>query len=879
MLRIIQNSSSAGAKSYYSTADYYTEGQELVGQWRGRGAAALGFEGVIQAAQWDALCDNLHPETNQPLTLRRNETRRVGYDFNFHVPKSVSLLYGLTRDERLLDAFRDSVNATMEDMEAELQTRVRKGDQNVDRLTGNMIWGEFIHFTARPINGVPDPHLHAHCFVFNATWDAAEKAWKAGQFAGLKRDAPYFEAVFHSRLASRLGELGLAVERKKWGWELAGLDAATLEKFSRRTAQIEEEARKLGIDSPEAKAELGAKTRERKQKDLPFPALQREWDHRLTEQERLAFEALARHVGSQPYKEEADAAQGALERAVEHVFERKSVVPKRELLTQALKRSVGDSNLAQVHAAYDAAPLIRAKRDGRQLVTTPLVMAEERAMIAFARNGRGTELRLGPAEHHFTRDWLNADQRRAVAHVLRSTDRVILVRGAAGVGKTTMFQEAVEAIEQHGQTVFALAPSAAAKTVLQDEGFERAETVARFLVDPELQQAAAGHVVWIDEAGLLGTKALGQVFQFAEKHQFRVILSGDRKQHGSVERGAALRLLEIEAGLVPAEIREIQRQRGHYKLAVRALAAGDTERGFEELDRLGWIKEMAPDERDQQMAADYVASVTKGLETLVVSPTHREGERITSQIRGQLQAAGRVGTETRQFEALVNLKLTEAERAEPEQYQPGQVIVFHQNATGFRKGERLAVGASPVPLDKAARFQVFQPKGIELAKGDRLRVTRNGKTLDGLHRLNNGAIYEIREFDDAGNIVLANGWTIAKDYGHLTHGYCVTSHASQGRTVDRVLIGQAAESFSASSREQFYVSVSRARKSAVVFTEDKQGLLAAIQKSDPRLSATELAAGLPPFERGIMIKQLQPEWQPILPDQLLQREREAIYDR
>lgn len=879
MLRIIQNSSSAGAKSYYSTADYYTEGQELVGQWRGRCAAALGLEGVIQAAQWDALCDNLHPETNQPLTLRRNETRRVGYDFNFHVPKSVSLLYGLTRDERLLDAFRDSVNATMEDMEAELQTRVRKGDQNFDRVTGNMIWGEFIHFTARPINGVPDPHLHAHCFVFNATWDAAEKAWKAGQFAGLKRDAPYFEAVFHSRLASRLGELGLAVERKKWGWELAGLDAATLEKFSRRTAQIEEEARKLGIDSPEAKAELGAKTRERKQKDLPFPDLQKEWDHRLTEQERLAIEALARQVGSQSQQEEADAAQGALERAVEHFFERKSVVPERELLTQALKRSVGDSNLAQVHAAYDAAPLIRAKRDGRQLVTTPLVMAEERAMIAFARNGRGTELRLGPAEHHFTRDWLNADQRRAVAHVLRSTDRVILVRGAAGVGKTTMFQEAVEAIEQQGQTVFALAPSAAAKTVLQDEGFERAETVARFLVDPELQQAAAGHVVWIDEAGLLGTKTLGQVFQIAEKNHFRVILSGDRKQHGSVERGAALRLLETEAGLVPAEIREIQRQQGHYKLAVKALAAGDTERGFEELDRLGWIKEMAPDERDHQMAADYVASVTKSLETLVVSPTHREGERITSQIRGQLQATGRVGTETRQFEAQVNLQLTEAERAEPEQYQPGQVIVFHQNATGFRKGERLAVGASPVPLDKAARFQVFQPKGIELAKGDRLRVTRNGKTLDGLHRLNNGAIYEIREFDDAGNIVLANGWTIAKDYGHFTHGYCVTSHASQGRTVDRVLIGQGAESFSASSREQFYVSVSRARQSAVVFTEDKLGLFAAIQKSDSRLSATELAAGLPSFERGIMFKQLHPEWQPILPNQLLHRDREAIYDR
>ncbi len=39
MLRIIQNSSAAGAKSYDTTADSYTEGQELEGIWRGEGAA------------------------------------------------------------------------------------------------------------------------------------------------------------------------------------------------------------------------------------------------------------------------------------------------------------------------------------------------------------------------------------------------------------------------------------------------------------------------------------------------------------------------------------------------------------------------------------------------------------------------------------------------------------------------------------------------------------------------------------------------------------------------------------------------------------------------------------------------------------------------
>src|SRR4029077_6829428 len=120
--------------------------------------------------------------------------RTIGYDFNFHVPKSVSILYGARRDERILEAFRDSVDSTMRAMEEEMSARVRKGGKDENRRTGNMVWGEFIHFTSRPIDNVPDPHLHAHCFVFNTTFDKKEEIWKAGQFRELKRDAPYFEA-------------------------------------------------------------------------------------------------------------------------------------------------------------------------------------------------------------------------------------------------------------------------------------------------------------------------------------------------------------------------------------------------------------------------------------------------------------------------------------------------------------------------------------------------------------------------------------------------------------------------------------------------------------------------------------------------------------
>src|SRR5581483_916404 len=118
-------------------------------------------------------------------------------------------------DQKLLDAFRDSVADTMREMEAEMKTRVRKQGADLDRTTGNMVWAEFIHTTSRPVDGLPDPQLHAHVFVFNTTWDQEEERWKAGQFRDLKRDAPYFQAAFRVRLANKLQDLGFGVERKR----------------------------------------------------------------------------------------------------------------------------------------------------------------------------------------------------------------------------------------------------------------------------------------------------------------------------------------------------------------------------------------------------------------------------------------------------------------------------------------------------------------------------------------------------------------------------------------------------------------------------------------------------------------------------------------
>src|ERR1700720_1757151 len=295
MIRITQQECAKSAKSYYATADYYSEGQEIVGSWGGKGASRLGLEGTVDKFSFERLCDNLDPRTGEPLTVRTRSERTVGYDFTFSVPKSVSLLYAMSGDQDIMEAFRGAVDETMREIESEMKTRVRRKGQDTDRSTGNMVWAEFIHTTSRPVDALPDPQLHAHVFAFNTTWDDAEQRWNSRQFRELKRDAPYFQAAFRVRLANRLQDLGFGVERKRDDFEIAGIPADVLKRFSRRTALIEKVAKERGITDPDRKGELGAETRERKESALSWEGLRKEWNTRLSDKERKLLAAVHRH--------------------------------------------------------------------------------------------------------------------------------------------------------------------------------------------------------------------------------------------------------------------------------------------------------------------------------------------------------------------------------------------------------------------------------------------------------------------------------------------------------------------------------------------------------------------------------------------------------
>ena len=862
MIRITQQDSAKDAKRYYATADYYSEGQELVGCWGGKGATRLGLEGIVDKFSFERLCDNLDPQTGKPLTVRTRTERTVGYDFTFSVPKSVSLLYAMSGDQDILDAFRAAVDESMREMEAEMKTRVRKERQDTDRTTGNMAWAEFIHTTSRPVNGLPDPQLHAHVFVFNTTWDEEERRWKAGQFRELKRDAPYFQAAFRVRLAGKLQDLGFGIERKRGDFEIAGIPSDVLKRFSRRTALIEKVAEELGITDPDQKGELGTATRENKGVALSWERLRKEWDMRLTDEERslLASVHSRENIAARPEPGE----QGAVNHAIEHSFVREAVVPERKLVTEALKRGLGAVTVEGVATEMRSRPLIRSDVSGREMATTKEMLALESRMIDFARQGRGRCRPIGDPERPCSRDWFNDGQKAAVRHVLGSRDRVMIIRGVAGTGKTTLEQEIGEALAEAGKPVVALAQSVkASREVLREEaGFAQADTVARFLKDEEMQESARNGIILVDEASLLGTRDMLQLFNAAERLSARVLLVGDRRQHRSVTAGEPLRLLEQSAGLRVAEVTEILRQQGDYKKVAERLSEGRPDEAFEELDKLGWIKQVVDGERDKQLAAAYLAAVAekkRGGEmksALVVSPTHAEGDRITKAIRAGLKAQGKLGEE-RIIKGWVPMHLTDAQKADPTEYEAGDLLQFHQNAPGYNKGSRLIVGEQvKPPTELAKRFEAYQPIQFALAVGDRVHVTAGGKTKDGKHRLSNGSLLTVQGFTKRGDIVVDHGWVIDREFGHLTHGYVVTSHASQGVTVDKVFVGVSSESFPATYERTAYVAVTRGKEQAQIFTDDRKELLKAVSRPDEPLSATELSEPTQPILRDRLMKRL-----------------------
>src|SRR6266566_1850399 len=347
--------------------NYYTQGDRIRGEWHGRLAEQWGLRGKVSEEHFRRLSEGQHPISGEQLVRHkaareyvndrgqkiRTMEHRAGWDATFSAPKSVSLTALVGGDERLREAHQQSVAVALDELERYVQARI--GGNLPAETTGRWVAAKFEHDSARPVNGYAAPQVHTHVVFFNLT-ETEDGETYALQPRELYKSQQYATAVNRSELAARLKGLGYEIERGKSGQpEITGYSEAYLAASSPRRQQIEEYLSKENQRGADAAQIAAHKTRQ--------PKLE------LSQEEvQERHQQMAEAFGSQPERVigaareraqriEHDAlgvtAQSAMTFSKDRNLEREAVVEERELLRDALRRSMGDVTFQEVKAEFE----------------------------------------------------------------------------------------------------------------------------------------------------------------------------------------------------------------------------------------------------------------------------------------------------------------------------------------------------------------------------------------------------------------------------------------------------------------------------------------------------------------------------------------------
>ena len=331
------------------------------------------------------------------------------------------------------------------------------GKANCDRSTGNFVAATFTHDTSRAL----DPHLHTHCIVFNATFDAVENCWKALQNYELFRARKFAENVYYHELARKLRGFGYEIRNLARGdFQIEGILEEICERFSKRHTQIDEAIKKLLAEKPECaggdlmamRRLIATAERARKQKELSHEEQRALWDAQMSQGERAALRQLPNR--SETITGNRMSVGEAVQWAEDHLFDRNSVVLECQLWQQALERGRGENfTIAELKEFTRWRPYIRNSERPAE-VTLREVLLREMEIVQTVRDGVGNCRQL--MEHSYTANpKLDEEQRLALDTLLHSTNAVSLFRGGAGTGKSFVLRELVGHIRQSGRRVVA----------------------------------------------------------------------------------------------------------------------------------------------------------------------------------------------------------------------------------------------------------------------------------------------------------------------------------------------------------------------------------------------------------------------------------------
>lgn len=815
---------------------------------------------------------------------------RPGWDITLSAPKSVSVMAEVAGDRRLITAHSEAVQVAMAHVEQHMAaTRIREGGQVAREATGNLVIASFQHGTSR----AQDPQLHTHNVVMNATM-GEDGSWRSLEPRAIYQLQKQIGAIYRQELAVKVRELGYEIEVGKDSlFEIKGVSGEVIAAFSTRSAEIEAKLEERGTSREEASAaEKQMATLDTRAAKVAgdHATLVGEWRETASKSgfgpaTRLALIEQAEARAASPSHRAGMATQAATaDRAVAHAAEklgeRQSVFSAAALQEEAGRIALGKLGYTEIKEAIAVATkqgelidrtfLDRRGAEFSGFTTRENVEIEAR-MLRIEAEGRGAmvpiasplatakAVAIASAQADRAGFGWNPDQRAATQQLLTSQNRITALQGYAGTAKTTtVLATLAREAEVQGTSVVALAPTASAAMVLGEALGTRGDTVARHLMSPELPNQGKPAAWIVDEASLLSARDTARLFDLAEKQNARVIMVGDVQQLGSVEAGAAFAQLQ-GAGMETARLSEIVRQTNEAtKEAVLASIEGDARKALAALDWGGGRIVESPNRAERFAAmAEYYAGLDKAARTrtLVIEPSREGRDALTADIRDALTRSGALTGPAVSMQSLANKGLTRAEARDPLAYEKGDVVRFTRDYAdkGVSRGEAYRVEA--IDLGKAAitlksedgrevdwrlrqwgagTAQVFTPQKLELKVGDSIQFTRNDREAGRI----NGARAEVIKVDEvarSATIQTSRGKTetlsldTARDQ-HIRHAYVDTAFAAQGSTADHVLIHADSKAANLVDQKSFYVGISRARQTAMVFTNDRGKLISAINE-------------------------------------------------
>jgi conjugative relaxase-like TrwC/TraI family protein len=570
-----------------TTARYYTRYladalAESPGVWLGRQAVAFGLSGVVSTDALEAVLSGHDPATGavlgRPFRDRITREGRViravaGFDATVSAPKSLSVLWALTGDDGLAACHDVAVGAVVDYLERfGSTTRVRAGQAMSHPDTHGLTVAAFRQSTSR----ADDPQLHTH-LVISSKVRTDDGRWWALDARVLKRHQRALGGRYQSVLRAELtARYGLAFEPIVNGQaEIAGVPRGLIEVFSKRAAQVAEALElKLAefwirqghdpdpIEHAALEREAAADTRVHKS-GLPTEDLRDRWAAEAAQLGITGHTLLGVTAGApQPPAPRPT----AMAEVIDELSASRSAWHRMDVLRVLCDRQAPVSGISgQMWAAWldqsvegivdrcvtldpptgRGAPARTS--DGRSQWLEPVsasytsaeVLAQEETILAWALDAQLEDPKPSTTLDPAGLDVLQVEAAAAVA----GEDRLVVIVGPAGAGKTTMLRAAVRDFHdvQH-RPISGLAPTAKAANVLWDETGMVSDTVAKIAYEydrpgSDYPLPQRGETVVVDEAGMLSTPDLHRLVQLASEREWRVVLVGDPRQLQGVGRG------------------------------------------------------------------------------------------------------------------------------------------------------------------------------------------------------------------------------------------------------------------------------------------------------------------------------------------------------